>query len=125
MNAINMARSAYATAAAPIKTSRSAEYEVIARITHRLQAAHDQGRDGFSALATALFENRRLWTSLAADVAEADNPLPEALRARIFYLMEFTNQHSRKVLAGDAEVGVLIDINTAIMRGLRSEAIPK
>jgi flagellar protein FlaF len=44
--------------------------------------------------------------------------LPRALRAQIFYLAEFTRQHTSKVLRGDAEVTPLIDINTAIMQGL-------
>ena len=73
------------------------------------------------ALARAIHDNRSLWTALAADVAIETNPLPRPLRAQIFYLSEFTAQHSRKVLAGDASVDVLIDINTAVMRGLRGE----
>ena len=47
--------------------------------------------------------------------------LPPALRAQLFYLYEFTDQHSRKVLAGNASIEVLVDINTAVMRGLRGE----
>ena len=45
--------------------------------------------------------------------------LPDDLRARIFYLAEFTDQHTRKVLNGRDTAGPLIEINTAIMRGLR------
>ncbi len=47
--------------------------------------------------------------------------LPAALRARLFYLYEFTARHSRAVLDGKASVEVLVDINTAVMRGLRGE----
>ncbi|MDO9525518.1 MAG: flagellar biosynthesis regulator FlaF, partial [Gemmobacter sp.] len=56
---------------------------------------------------------------LAADVAETDNGLPGPLRAQLFYLYEFASEHSRKVLSGSASVEVLVDINTAVMRGLR------
>ncbi len=121
MNALELAQTAYGTAAAPTRTDRGAEYEVIARITRRMKAAADEGRRGFPALAAALHDNLQLWTIFAADVAAPDNRLPADLRARIFYLFEFTQQHTPKVMAsGDgADAAVLVDINTAVMRGLR------
>ncbi len=116
MTALHHARTAYAPTAAPIRTPRSTEYELFARVTRRLQAA----RTGpFAALAGALHENRRLWTVLAGDVAGEGNALPETLRAQIFYLAEFTRQHSDRVLAREAGPEPLIEINTAIMKGLR------
>ena len=121
MNAQILARAAYASPAAPTRTARSTEYDVFARVTHRLKSAIATGHGGFAALARAVHDNRSLWTTLAADVAEADNGLPQALRAQIFYLAEFTGQHSSKVLAGEASAEVLVEINTAIMRGLRHE----
>lgn len=120
MNALNMAKTAYAAAQTPIRTPRGTEYEAFARTTHRLKAAATMGRAGFAQLAQAIYENRQLWTLLAADVADNENGLPQELRARIFYLAEFTNQHSRKVLNGNAEADVLVEINVAIMRGLRA-----
>jgi flagellar biosynthesis activator protein FlaF len=121
VNALNMAKTAYATNKAPIRTPRGTEYEAFARVTHRLKAAADKGDFGFADLAQALHLNRRLWTLLAADVAEKDNALPQDLRARIFYLSEFTTQHSRKVLRGEDTVDALIEINMAVMRGLRNK----
>jgi flagellar protein FlaF len=114
-----MARTAYATPGTPARSLRGIEYDLFARVTHRLKAT--LGRRDLAALAAALHDNHQLWTVLAADVAEPGNALPPALRARLFYLYEFTDQHSRKVLAGDASAEVLVDINTAIMRGLRGE----
>lgn len=81
-----------------------------------------QGDGGFNALVRALHDNRALWTALAADVAIGTNGLPRSLRAQIFYLAEFTVHHSRRVLAGEAGADVLVDINTAVMRGLRHGA---
>lgn len=121
MNAQLMARSAYSGAAVPTRTGRGTEYEIFARVTHRMQAAKDQD---YAALVRALHENRTLWTALAADVAVATNELPAPLRAQIFYLAEFTTQHSRKVLAGNAGVEILVEVNTAVMRGLRSQGEP-
>lgn len=118
MNALAQARTAYARPDAPQKNPRATEYDLFARITRQLSAAT---RQDFAALTRALHENLRLWRTLAADVADPGNSLPPALRARLFYLYQFTDQHSRKVLDGSAEAGVLVDINTAVMRGLRGE----
>ncbi len=123
MNALNLARSAYAGTATPIRTDRGTEYDVFARITHQMKSAAEHP-DRFPALVQALHENRRLWTILAADVSGKDNALSETLRAQIFYLAEFTKHHSRKILAGEGTIDALIDINTAIMRGLRGEEAP-
>ena len=117
MNAFNMARSAYAGTSAPIRTNRDTEYEVFARITRQMKKAAEAPGD-FPRLAHALHENRRLWNIIAADVADDGNTLPPELRARIFYLAEFTAVHTGRILSGEGKVDVLIDINTAIMRGL-------
>ncbi|TCO73355.1 flagellar biosynthesis regulator FlaF [Rhodovulum euryhalinum] len=124
MNALHMARTAYsAPTQAQTRTPRATEYAAFARITARLKAAEGAGRRNYPALAAAIHENRKLWTMLAADVADGDNGLPQALRARIFYLFEFTTHHSREVLNGKADIGPLVEVNTAIMRGLgKSEA---
>ena len=118
-----LAKKAYSQASAPTRTAGKLEYDVIARITHKLKEAAKKGKKrGFPALVEAIHENRQLWTLLATMVADADNQLPKELRAQIFYLAEFTDHHSTKVLAGDANVRPLLEVNTAILRGLRSGA---
>lgn len=121
MNTIEMARTAYAFNAAPIRSHQSTEFDAFARVTHRLQSAHQRGKTGFADLASALHDNRRLWVLLAGDLADRENGLPQPLRAQLFYLAEFTLQHSSKVLDGSATAEVLIDINTSVMRGLRQQ----
>ncbi len=118
MTASTLAQRAYAPGAAPIRTARSVEYDVFARITHRMIAAARRGKPGFSDLAQAIYDNRRLWTVLATDVAGEGNLLPDELRARIVYLAEFTHVHSAKVLSDGASIKPLVETNTAIMRGL-------
>lgn len=115
-----MARSAYSGAALPTRTGRGAEYEVFTQVTRKLRQTQT-GEGGFAALVRALHDNRSLWTALAADVATEANGLPKPLRAQIFYLSQFTAQHTRRVMAGEAAVDVLIDINMSVMRGLRGE----
>ncbi|MFV2033565.1 MAG: flagellar biosynthesis regulator FlaF [Halocynthiibacter sp.] len=122
MNAYNLAKTAYTASAVPIRTHSGNEYEAFARVTLLLKNASATSKTRFSETAQAIFQNRQLWTLLAADVASKDNQLPAQLRAQIFYLAEFTTVHSRKVLHGEASVDALVDINTAIMRGLRRQA---
>lgn len=117
MNALLTARRAYAQSAGPVRTPRSVEYEAFARITRQLKSVGATG--SIRKMAPALHDNRRLWTLLATDVADSNNPLPAELRARIFYLAEFTLQHSRAVLRGKATVDALVEINLSVMRGLR------
>ena len=72
-----------------------------------------------------LSENRRLWTILAVDVANSENRLPKELKANIFYLAEFTEAQSKKILKGDADIRPLVDINAAVMKGLRTQVEEK
>ena len=113
------ARSGYAPADGPVRTQRSIEYDLLARCTQGLSLAWAKRQGDFPGLAKALRENLQLWATLAADVAEPGNGLPKDLRAKLFYLYEFTAEHSRAVLEKRASVEVLVDINTAVMRGLR------
>ncbi|MCB1397777.1 MAG: flagellar biosynthesis regulator FlaF [Rhodobacteraceae bacterium] len=116
------AKTTYANHAQTLKTPRDIEYDLLARITGRIQAQlpHARGRAP-AALIAALHDNRRLWTAFAADLASAGNAFPDDLRARLFFLAEFTAQHTEKVLAGVATADALAEINTAVMRGLRGQ----
>ena len=121
MDAIAQAQRIYAPASTATRTPRSAEYEVIARITRRLKEAV-KSQDKIAMIET-LHENRVLWSTLAVNVADKDNELPKELRAQLFYLAEFTDAHTRKVLRNEASPVVLLEINVAILRGLKMEGI--
>jgi flagellar biosynthesis activator protein FlaF len=112
-------KTGYARPDATLRPMRSIEYEALARATKLLAASWPRRKENFPALATALNQNLALWSTLAADVADANNALPTGLRAQLFYLYEFSERHSRSLLEGRGTVDVLIDINTAVMRGLR------
>ena len=123
MYATLQAQTAYGAQAGTIRSPRASEYDTIARVTRRLKSAAEKP-DNMPALAAAIHDNRRLWTCLAADVADPDNALPRDLRARIVYLAEFTRVHSGAVLRDGASVTPLIDVNTAVMRGLADQGGP-
>lgn len=116
-----MAQAAYGRRGASLRTSRSTEYAVFARITRRVQIAERRGAAGFPDLASALHDNRRLWTILATDLAGEDNQLPDSLRAGLLSLAAFTFEHTAQVLAGHAKAAPLVEINAAVMRGLMDE----
>lgn len=118
MFATQQATAAYGSSREAVRSDRSTEFELLAQITSHLSRASDSGPQGFSDLADALEQNRRLWTRLAADIANPENKLPAPLRAQLFYLAEFTFEHTRRVLQSGASPDALIDINKSIMRGL-------
>lgn len=118
MNAHSLAQNAYAQTARTTKTPRGTEYELIARVTHRIKSAAEAGPRAYPKLVEALSDNNRLWTALAVDVADSENSLPQDLRAQIFYLAEFVQQHTSKVLNRKARITPLLEINAAILRGL-------
>ena len=121
MNIAEQAQHAYAPKTSVLRTGRSAEHHLFSEVTSRLKNAASQHTSDFPAFAEAIHANRAVWTHLASQVADDDNALSEDLRARIFYLAEFTSFHSRKVLKGEADAGPLIEINTAMIRGLAAK----
>lgn len=122
MNAYITAHSAYSRPQTPARSQRSLEYEILARVTQKLRNDWQHRKQDFPAYVQALHDNLLLWSTLAIDVAQEGNELPPPLRARLFYLYEFTQQHTAKLIEGHGSAEVLVDINTAVMRGLRGVA---
>lgn len=123
MNAIDKARQAYASNQIAIHTDRTIEAQVLAGVTARLAQTAMKRQRHYSTFVQAIHANRQVWMTLAVSVADQNNNLPKAIRANIFYLAEFVNIYSSKVLNNDESVSPLIDINTAVMRGLRGQDI--
>ncbi len=111
----------YARREAPTRSLRSVEYDLLAQVTQRMRTAWANRATDFPGLVRAVTDNTQLWSTLASDVATPGNGLPAALRAKLFYLYEFTAKHSRAILDENASVEVLTDINMAVMRGLRGD----
>ena len=118
MNAYALSRDAYAATNTFVRSPRSTERDAFLRVTDALEKGHATRDIRFPQYATALHDNQRLWTALGADVADPENGLPQELRARVFYLSDFTRNHTRKALRGEADAAPLIEINRAMIAGL-------
>lgn len=110
--------SGYAAAARSTGMPRDIEYHAFSRVSGKISRAVESEAP-LAVLAEALHENLKLWRTIAMDIAGPDNALPAQLRAQLFYLFEFTLAHTPKVLKGEADAEALLDINRAIMSGLR------
>jgi flagellar protein FlaF len=123
------ARAAQGYRAVQLQTEspRGTEAKLFAEVTAELVRAERAGRPGFQDLAAALHRNRLLWDALLADLAQEVNGLPVVLKAQLIELGHFVRHHSGRVLKGEEAVRPLIDINQAILAGLRGvpvEEIP-
>ncbi len=116
-----MARTAYAPGNAAVRTPQSIEYEAFARATSRLRTLALKGSSDFPTLARALHENRRLWMTLTKALVDDSNALPDDLRAGLLSLADFTMRHTSAVLSGNGDVRPLLEINIAVMKGLRAQ----
>ena len=116
-----LAENGYAQSARSTGAPRQVEYKVFAQVTRRITAATSGPEASFPKLAEAMHENLKLWLIIASDVASDNNELPLELRAKLFNLAEFTRKHTAQVLEGNEDPSILVEINTAIMRGLRGD----
>ena len=105
-----------------IRTERDTEYDAFSRITFALRTAA-QGDDPHQVI-QAVHANTELWTILAADLMQPGNALADEIKAGLLSLANFSIKHGHAVMNGATEIGVLIDINISIMKGLRGE-VPK
>ncbi len=114
-----MAQPGYGRPESPVRTDRGTEYAAFTEVTRRLKSVDETDRLQFPQLAEALKLNQRLWAVLSEDLFDDRNALPVALRAQLASLGEFVRKHTHVVLSGKGSTDILIEINTAVMRGLR------
>jgi flagellar protein FlaF len=107
----------YQTAQNLYDDPRQTEYRIFADVTRALLDAERQGNrtPGYF---EAVHWNRRLWTTLQADLASEGNQLPDDLKARLISLAIFVDKQSSKALRGQASLNTLIEVNRNIMEGL-------
>lgn len=115
------AAQAYKSNRAQTKGLRDQEYDVFLSVTRDLKRLNAQASPSFPKLAKALSNNEKLWTEIGVQVADNDNALPAELRARLFYMSEFVTYHSQLVLNQKGSLDSLIDVNIAVLRGLKGK----
>lgn len=119
MNAI---ASPYAmTTGAPARDARDVEYDAFSRATAALRTAQRTHR--VPDITAAVHLNTVLWNALLAALSAPGNRLAETLRGDLASLALFSVRHGHKV-AGPDDLAPLIDVNIAMMRGLRGEGAP-
>lgn len=113
------AQNVYKTAQRELTSSKGIELKVFTAVTSSLKNVDLNATDKASKLAEAVVENAKLWRIMFMDLVNPENTLPQQLKEQLISLAEFTQAHTFKVLAGDADHQVLIDINESIISGLR------
>lgn len=109
---------AYQRAATQAESPREIEYRVFGIVTAALIKAKEVGRADLAALSKALYDNRRLWSTLLTDCARPENRLSPETRGQIISLAMFVDKHSSAVMLEGEDLDPLIDINKSIMDGL-------
>ena len=111
-------RGAYATPEPALMDPKAAEARVFTQTTRRLVAMHADPDAPIAARVEALHDNRRLWRAVAVAVVSDDNAMPEALRAGLAGLAGFVDRETAKLLRGEGDVRLLIDVNRRVIAGL-------
>ncbi len=123
-----LARNAYHQSARSTASPREVERQVLSKLTTAVVVAQKNRESDPAAFARALGKNLEFWNVVAVDVVSEGNQLPAELRSQLFYLFEFTQHYTRKLLADDdhsLDAEPLIEINQNIIRGLQGfEAAP-
>jgi flagellar biosynthesis regulator FlaF len=112
------ALSAYGAVIRSTESPRVIEYRVLARAVALLESAMSPSA-GPATLPTAIHENRMLWTAFAGDLAEDENAIEPALRARLLSLALWVFAESDRVLRERKNPQALIDVNRTVMMGLQ------
>lgn len=112
--------SGYGAVNSPIKDSRTAEAQLLQRLTGAMEQASHNPAD-FPGLVRAISDNQTFWHQIAFDLASDENRLPVPLKAGLLSLAAFTEKHTSRILAGKADVTPLLDMNRTIIRGLMGQ----
>lgn len=114
-------KSPYGNSNHGVQTPKTTEYQIFAKVTQRLRFAADNPDQDRATTASALHDNRRLWTILATDLASDGNKMGESLKAGLLSLAAFSLGQSSKALKDHERIASLIEVNTSVMKGLRGE----
>ena len=122
MTVSSLARDAYHQSTRTTASPRAVERQLLSKLTTAIVVAQKNREDDPAAFVRALGKNLEFWTVVATDVASESNQLPVELRSQLFYLFEFTQHYTRKLMSEDGkalDAEPLIEINQNIIRGLQ------
>lgn len=112
-----MSLAAYQRVAQVTESPRQTEYRLLADVCRELV---ESAKDGSQSLRRreALDWNRRVWMTFLVDCSQPENALPVALRAKIISLGLWVSHYTDEAMWTDLDLAPLVDVNTAIMKGL-------
>ena len=113
-----MSISAYRRQKEAAETPRELECRAFSIVIGKLT---DAKKTGGQALIDACFLNSQLWTALTVDLALADNPLPDDLKARLISLAIWVQRYTPQAMGGTAPVDPLIAVNRNVLDGLSTK----
>lgn len=121
MQTAAMATEGYSQNRSQTKTAKSIEYDAVSKITFLMQSSLTPPGIPFSRLCEVIGKNRKLWRIFSLEALNPQNPLARETKERILSLASFVDSYSSRVLRREADPTALVEINIAIMRGLKGE----
>lgn len=112
------ARSVYGNVGRSVGSDRDIEIQVFQTSISRLRTLSGLDFKLTPDAATILSDNLKLWDLLTVDLAQSDNQIDDTLSAQLIGLAKFVRVHTMALYRGEGSVDVLVDINTAILKGL-------
>jgi flagellar biosynthesis activator protein FlaF len=120
-----MSVSAYKKTIRETETPKDIERRVLSGINAKLQElapAFDAAEAGVRVVSQeireAIWENQRFWMTIKADLANPQNALSKELRASLISLAMWIDKESGRVLANQAKLRPLVEVNENIIAGL-------
>ncbi|MGB3454754.1 MAG: flagellar biosynthesis regulator FlaF [Litorimonas sp.] len=115
------AHAAYGTAGRDMGSDSDIEIQVFRTAISKLRPLTGPDFKLTPDAARTLSENLKLWDILTADIASPDNTLADALAAQLISLGLFVRNHTLALYRGEGSADVLVDINTAVLKGLMGQ----
>jgi flagellar protein FlaF len=119
MGKSQLAAAGYASNGENVKDFRAQEYDVIIAVTRDLSRLQNDTSASFADIVNVVHKNERLWITIGAQVASDANALPQNLRANLLYIAKFVSHHTNMVLKKNGDLGILVDLNVSVLRGLK------
>mgnify|MGYP001037783056 CR=1 FL=1 len=117
-----MSVSAYKKTIKETESPKSIEKRIFSRITGQLEKLEDTPDNVLKPeYKDALWENQKLWMALRADLVLPENSLPPQLKAQLISLGIWVDNHTQKILRGQAKIQDLISVNRNIIAGLEGK----